>query len=240
MLALPAEALGARCVTVIPARGGSRGIPRKNVRPVGGIPLIGRTVRAARSAQHAGPVFVSTDDAEIAATATRYGALVIERPASLGGDAASSESALLHAIGEMRSAGMAPNELVFLQCTSPFTTAEQIDRVILERRRLNAGSALSVVDDHAFLWRIDGSGFAAGINHDHLQPRQRRQDRPPQFRENGAIYVIDVAALERHGTRFAQPIVVVPVEGAGCGLEIDEPADLQIADAIAAVGEVQP
>lgn len=89
------------CLAVIPARGGSKGVPRKNVRPLAGKPLIGHTIEAARSAKRIDRVVVSTDDAEIAAVARGFGAEVVIRPAELASDTASSESAVLHALDEL-------------------------------------------------------------------------------------------------------------------------------------------
>ncbi|WP_235018115.1 cytidylyltransferase domain-containing protein, partial [Thermomonospora echinospora] len=86
---------------VIPARGGSKGIPRKNLAPVGGRPLVVRAVDAAVAAPHVDVVVVSTDDAEIAGVAAAAGARIVTRPADLSGDTASSESALLHALDEL-------------------------------------------------------------------------------------------------------------------------------------------
>ena len=83
-------------VAIIPARGGSKGVPRKNVRRVGGVARVARAVAAARAAASVDRVVVSTDDPEIAAVAEEWGAQVIARPADLAGDTASSESAVLH------------------------------------------------------------------------------------------------------------------------------------------------
>lgn len=106
---------------IIPARGGSKGIPRKNLRRVGGIPLIGRAVLAAKGSRWVQQVFVSTEDAEIAVVAQQYGADVIWRPADLATDTASSESVLLHALDEIeRKWAKQVDVLVFIQCTSPF------------------------------------------------------------------------------------------------------------------------
>ena len=92
---------GKKVIAVIPARGGSKGVPRKNVRDVAGKPLIAWTVEAALCAKCVDTVAVSTDDAEIASVAERYGARVVRRPAEISGDEASSESALLHALQKL-------------------------------------------------------------------------------------------------------------------------------------------
>lgn len=220
-------------IAVVPARGGSVGVPRKNLRLVGGVPLVGRTIAAAHSAQRVGDVFVSTDDDDIARVASRFGATIIRRPHHLAGAAASSESALLHALDALQTAGITPTHLVMLQCTSPFTTGADIDRVVATLISGRAQSAFTVVPDHGFLWRIGADGCAQGINHDHTGERQRRQDLPPQYRETGAIYAMEVAAFRATGRRFCGAVLAVPVDSPP--LEIDDEADLKTADALASM-----
>ena len=108
---------------IIPARGGSKGVPRKNTLPLGGRPLIVWTIEAARRSRFIDEVFVSTDDPEIAEIAENHGASVIARPQRISGDSASSEEALLHAISTNEKCGRA-DIIVFLQCTAPLTATE--------------------------------------------------------------------------------------------------------------------
>src|SRR4051812_12992965 len=107
-----------RVVAVIPARAGSKGIPGKNLRTVGGRSLVRRAVESARAARLVDGVVVSTDGDDIAAEAVAAGARVVRRPAELAGDEASSESALLHTLEELRAVGDEPEVLLFLQATS--------------------------------------------------------------------------------------------------------------------------
>ena len=207
---------------MIPARGGSKGIPGKNLQPVGGVPLIGRTVAAARASARVGRVVVSTDDDAIAAVAEEHGAEVVRRPAAIAGDTASSESALLHALDVLEQQGPLPERLVFLQCTSPFTHAAQIDRVLAALDTPGINSSFAVAPWHGFLWRSDGRG----INHDPQQPRQRRQDLEPSFLETGAIYAMATASFQANGSRFCAPWQPVVIDDSGP--EIDTPADLAL------------
>ena len=223
-------------VAIILARGGSKGIPGKNLRPVGGVSLIGRSVRAARASALVERVYVSTDSAEIAAEALRHGARVIDRPADLSGDSASSEIGWLHAqeiiAQDCAAQGIAaPDRLVFLQCTSPFTTGADIDRCLGVMRDQGCDCALSVIADHSFLWGLDAQGRGQGMNHDHLSQRKRRQDLPPQFRENGAIYCVDAAAFARTGQRFCGPVALCEVDHPA--VEIDTIADLELCSLLA-------
>ncbi|MGA0532050.1 cytidylyltransferase domain-containing protein [Hansschlegelia sp. KR7-227] len=220
-----------RCVAVIPARGGSKGLPRKNLRPLGGLPLVARTIAAAKAARRVDAVYVSTDDAEIAAAARAAGAGIIERPAEISGDAASSEAALLHALDVLEGGGSgAVGTLVFLQCTSPFTGADEIDACVAALGSEGVVCSFTAAPDHGFLWTTGAAGEAVGVNHDHTAPRKRRQDLPPQFRETGAVYAMDAAAFRAAGSRFCGKAAIVPTGGPP--IEIDDAADLALATAI--------
>ena len=207
-------------IAIIPARGGSKGIPGKNLRRVGGVPLVARTIHAALSAPSVDRVLVSTDSAEIAEVARRAGAQVIDRPAELSGDAASSESALLHAL---ESCEEEPELTVFLQCTSPFTSADDIERAI-QRVRGGADVAFAVVPSHAFLWKAGPDGGLIGINHDSAV-RLRRQDLDPEWRETGAFYVMRTSGFRAAGHRFFGRVEGVETESR-LALDIDDTDDL--------------
>ena len=209
-------------LAVIPARGGSKGIPGKNLQHVGGLSLVARSVRAALASRRVERVVVSTDDDAIAAEAQAHGAEVVRRPAAIAGDTASSESALLHVLDTLEQQGPLPPQLVFLQCTSPFTTSAQIDRVLAALEDPNINSAFAVAPWHGFLWRGDGRG----INHDPQQPRQRRQDLEPAFLETGAIYAMATPTFRQSGSRFCAPWQPVVIDDSGP--EIDTPADLAL------------
>jgi len=217
------------CLAIIPARGGSKGVPRKNVLPLCGKPLIAWNIEAARQARHIERVAVSTDDAEIAEVSRRWGAEIIWRPAKISGDMASSEAALLHALEHLaETEDYRPELLVFLQCTSPLTAPEDIDGTIEALNSEAADSAVAVVDFHYFLWRTGPDGEAEGINHD-KSVRLLRQQRERQFLETGAIYVMRTAGFIEHRHRFfgRTAMHVTPVERR---LEIDEPVDFKVAE----------
>jgi YrbI family 3-deoxy-D-manno-octulosonate 8-phosphate phosphatase len=220
-----------KSLAIIPARGGSKGIPRKNIAPIGGKPLVAWTIEAAQGARNIERVVVSTDDPEIAQIARNFGAEVVHRPAEISGDTASSESALLHVLEELeQSQRYRPELLVFLQCTSPLTTAQDIEGTISALREADADSALSVAPFHHFLWRPDGRGSSIGINHD-KSFRPRRQDREPEYVETGAVYVMNTDGFRTARHRFfgKTATFVVPAERA---IEIDEPRDLIIAETL--------
>ncbi len=217
-------------LAIIPARGGSKGIPRKNIRPLAGKPLIAYNIEQARRSRYISRLVVSTDDAEIAAVAQRFGAEVVWRPAEISGDTASSESALLHVLEHLqKTEGYQPDLLVFLQCTSPLTLAEDIDGTIQALMDQGADSALAVIPFHYFLWKLDGEE-AVGINHD-KHHRPLRQERQPQYLESGAVYVMRVPGFLQARHRFfgKTALYVMPAERR---LEIDDPVDFQIAEVL--------
>ncbi|NLT53085.1 MAG: acylneuraminate cytidylyltransferase [Actinomycetales bacterium] len=219
-------------VAVIPARGGSKGVPLKNLAEVGGMPLVARAVRACSEATRVDVVAVSTDDPRIAEVATEAGARTVTRPAELAGDLASSESAVLHALDVLTGdLGARPEVTVLVQCTSPFIDPADLDGAIARVVDGSADVVLSGTETHEFLWR-PGEDGAEGVNHD-VHHRPRRQDRGVEYRETGAFYVMRTAGLREGGHRFFGRIEVWPVP-ARHALEIDEPADLDLARSLAA------
>ena len=224
-------------VAVIPARGGSKGVPGKNLRRVGGVSLITRAVRTALAARSITEVCVSTDDERIATEARAAGGVVIDRPAQLSGDTATSESALLHALGVLTGDGRTVDVVVFLQCTSPFVAPSDLDAAVGLVLTDEADSVFSAVDNHAFLWRPDGDRVV-GVNHD-ASRRQRRQDRAPEYRETGGFYAFRADRFAAVGHRFFDRTAVVTVPEL-TSLEIDTEADLAVASALAPVLDPRP
>ena len=223
-------------IAIIPARGGSKGIKNKNLQHVGGIPLVARTILACKHSRMVDEVYVSTDNSKIARVAIAYGAKVIERPSELALDATSSESVLLHALQELENQNIRPQTILFAQCTSPFITQADIDGVLGLLQ--NHDSALTVTDNHAFIWRRDSSGNAIGINHDSAV-RLPRQQLAPEFRETGAVYGMNIEQFRKSGHRFFGRIGMyeVPTERS---MEIDEPEDLQLANVLELQGKSLP
>ncbi|WP_106397544.1 acylneuraminate cytidylyltransferase [Actinocorallia populi] len=216
-----------RVVCVIPARGGSKGVPGKNLARVGGVPLVVRAVGAARRAGSVEEVLVSTDDTAIAAAAREAGARVVERPAGLSGDAATSESALLHALGTLPER---PEVTVFLQCTSPFVDPADLDAAVREVLDGASDVVFSALETHEFQWSRGEDGLS-GVGHS-AAFRPRRQDRAPHYRETGAFYVMRTDGLVEHGHRFFGRIGVRAVPAAHA-VEVDTPEDLAVARALA-------
>jgi len=224
-------------LAVIPARGGSKGVPGKNLAPVGGIPLVARAVRECVAAKHVTHVVVSTDDPSIAEVARSAGAEIVLRPAGIAGDTATSEAAVLHAMDAHQAAhgGLPVDVVLLVQCTSPFITSEEIDGVAARVIADGADTAHTVAPFHGFVWREDteAADGAYGVNHDKAG-RPRRQDRPQEFLETGTAYAMRAEGFRAHGHRFFGRTVMVRTDPARV-LEIDEPGDLVRARALAPI-----
>lgn len=214
-------------LVVVPARGGSAGVPLKNLQQVGGSSLVARAVRSAAAAPAVTDVVVSTDHAEIAREGTLHGARVVERPADLAGGTASSESAVLHVLDELAAQGAPdPAVTVLLQATSPFVDPADLDAAVRQVLDGRHDVVVAVSPTHDFQWRLDADGpVPVGHTTDH---RPRRQDRAPHFRETGAFYVMRTAGLREHGTRFFGSVGLQAV-APEWAIEIDEPRDLWLA-----------
>ena len=213
-------------VAIIPARGGSKGILDKNLQPVHGIPLVARAVRSAVAAVHIDQVYVSTDSSRIASVAEANGAKVINRPASISGDEASSESAILHALDDIKDADV----VAFIQCTSPFIDPHDLDKACRMVSEGEADVVFSGVEDHGFRWEERDGSFHP-IGHD-AASRPRRQDLAPRVMETGAFYVFREKGLRDSGSRFHGTISAVRV-GRREALEIDSAEDLSLARELA-------
>ncbi|HKX78284.1 MAG TPA: acylneuraminate cytidylyltransferase [Novosphingobium sp.] len=221
---MPAEILA-----VIPARGGSKGIPRKNLRVVGGRPLVAHAIIAAQAAKRVSRVVVTTDDDEIARVSEAYGATVIRRPAELASDTASSEDALLHALEVLeREEGYDPDAILLIQCTSPLTTPDDIDGTAGALLDGGADTSVAVAPFHYFLWSRDDTGESVAINHEKSK-RLMRQQRRPEYIETGAVYAMRVAGFREARHRFFGRTALheTPSENR---LEIDDPVDLELAE----------
>jgi N-acylneuraminate cytidylyltransferase len=221
-------------LAIIPARGGSKGIPRKNVRPVLGIPLLAHSIVHARESASVTRIVVSTDDAEIAEVARRYGSEVVARPPELSGDTATSESALLHVLDHLRSTeGYEPELVVFLQATSPLRPPGAVEAAIGQLRDRGADSLFSASPVHGFVWRIH-DGRLSSISYDYRN-RPRRQDIGEDVVENGSIYIFKTQLLRELGNRLGGKIEVFRMDPLD-SFQVDEPGDLELMERLAVAG----
>ena len=220
-------------VAIIPARGGSKGILDKNLQPVHGVPLVARAVRSAVAAVQIDQVYVSTDSSRIASVAEANGAKVINRPATLSGDEASSESAILHALDEIGDADV----VAFIQCTTPFIEPLEIDRACRMIKSGEFDSVFSGSEDHSFRWLETERGIYSPEGHS-LEQRTRRQDLGTAIIETGAFYVFKAENLRIYGSRFHGRVGSV-VTSKRNALQIDTAEDLNIARQLASQDSVR-
>lgn len=213
-------------VSVIPARGGSKAIPKKNIIPFLGQPLISYTIHQSIESKTIDKTYVSTDDDRISNISRKAGAEVINRPDKLARDTSSTEEALLHAIESIPDT---PEIIVLLQCTSPLRQEGDIDEAIQLVTNEGYDSVLSCCEDHSFYWTYDNDS-AKAVNYD-PSDRKRRQDLDRWYQENGSIYVMKREILKREQCRLGGSIGIhkMPKE---MSFEIDTPEDYRIVESI--------
>ncbi len=170
-------------LAVIPARGGSKGIPRKNLRILAGKPLIWYIISAARKAKSVDRVVVTTEDEEIALVARRFGADVVQRPPELAGDAVPLDPVVDHAVREVEASGFKPDIVLTLQPTSPLLKPESIDKAVEILAGGEAETVISVIDRTHLYWTVDEQGRYKPL----YKERLNRQYLPPLYQETGGI-----------------------------------------------------
>jgi spore coat polysaccharide biosynthesis predicted glycosyltransferase SpsG/CMP-N-acetylneuraminic acid synthetase len=207
---------------MVPARGGSRGLPRKNMRLLGGKPLLWWVVDAAAAAVPSERVVVVTDDDEIDALACAKGVRVIREPTTTG--RATLDDVALRAAADLAAFGAKASDILLtVQPTCPFLQSARIGEAVAALHH-GAGSVITVVEDRHLGWRL----AADGQPKPEYEARVNRQQLPPQFRETGAVIGCRIGALQQHGTRILPPIRLIEVDKIEA-LDIDDFHDWAIA-----------
>ncbi len=177
-------------IALITARGGSKGLPRKNILELSGLPLIAWTIKAAQQARSIDAVYVSTEDDEIATVSRGFGAEVIVRPDELAQDASGSEPVIAHALMELVQQGVVVHRVCLLQPTSPMRSHSHIDEAFTRLENKGAHCVLSVFEPShsaAKAYQLKSDGSITGLLFDDA-PYTPRQTLPVTYQPNGAIY----------------------------------------------------
>lgn len=213
-------------LVIIPARGGSKGIPRKNLRPLAGMPLIYYAINAALNAKTVDEVVVTTDDDEISLFAERFGAKVLRRPQELANDASTLDPVIVHAVKSTEDLQNKMYDIVVtIQPTSPLLKASDIDAALTNFSDPAVDTVISVVDDRHLCW---------GVNKGRPTPRYsnrvNRQQLPENYKETGAIIACSRSQIMT-GTRIGKNVAlhVMPHERS---FDIDSIADLYLCEAM--------
>ena len=228
------EMKSGKFLSIIPARGGSRGIIRKNVTPLAGKPLLAWTIEASLSANCIDYTYVSSDDTEILEVAAGYGAKCIVRPESCSNDEASSESVISHFISSLEAQSLSYKYIVLLQPTSPLRTSSDIDNAIKAFcEDENSTALISVFEpDHSVLkaFVVNKKGYLQGIRNNE-EPFMRRQDLPKSYMPNGAIYIVNLDEFIENEKLFTKNTMYY-LMSTEKSLDIDDIEDIKKAEAL--------
>jgi CMP-N,N'-diacetyllegionaminic acid synthase len=233
----PASAAKPSVLAIIPARGGSKGIIRKNLRELLGKPLLQYPIDTARQSQYIDRIVVSTDDPEIGALAEQLGVEVVWRPAEMATDTALVIDAIRYTISYLQARGYAPAVVTLLEATSPIRRVDDLDRAIAAVLTDGADTAATFHETEVSpnrLWKVDEAAGTAGPYLEGAQPFLPRQQQPKAYQLNGQIYAFSTAILAANPTAISiiQGRVAPIVTPRAMAIDIDEEFDLLIAEQV--------
>jgi CMP-N-acetylneuraminic acid synthetase len=220
---------GKTILAIIPARGGSRRLPQKNLKLLGKKPLIAHTVQAAKKCRLIDRVLVNTDDPAIAGTAAKFRAQVMDRPKKLAKDGVHTTPVILYTLQQLKAnEDYAPDLIVMLQPTTPLRSADDIEQAIKTFYKKKASSVVSVYQDSPY-WHLQEKRGQVKPVLGWAPLLKQSQKLPAAYRPNGAIYISTPGALKKHGG-FYQKNMALYVMPAQRSIDIDEEIDLQFAN----------
>ena len=222
---------GKTFLAIIPARGGSKRLPRKNILDLAGKPLIAWTIEAGLKSNYIDKVLVTSDDTEILMVAERFGAEIIERPAELASDTATSFDAIQHAID---SESKKYDFIILLQPTSPLRTEKHIAEAIELLEHKKADAIISVCEmDHSPLWSntLPEDGNMEDFLSDEVK-NKRSQDLDEYYRLNGAIYICKTEKLVENKGFLIDNNIYSYIMNRNSSVDIDEEIDFFLAQAL--------
>lgn len=216
-----------KILTVIPARGGSKGVPRKNIKLLGGLPLLVYTLKTAEKLSGIlAKIVVSTEDKEIAEVAEKYGGEIVERPPELAEDHTKSEPVLTHALEVLEKSGDRYDGVLLLSPTNPFRNPRFIKEAVDLFSTSGFDTIIGLKPVYKYSYDVKETGEAVPL----YEKRANRQERKPTWLENGALYLSD-AELIRKGQIFGPRIGYVKMDDLS-SINIDEPIDFLHAEAV--------
>lgn len=210
-----------KILTIIPARGGSKGVPGKNIKDFAGKPLIVHSIEHALQSKLVNDIYVSTDDHKIAEISRKAGAKIVWRPDEISGDTATTESAIEHALTEISSK---PDIVVLLQATSPIRPQDAVQGALKKFIKEKNDSLLSISPTHRFFWRINNNKTIAEYDYINRPRRQDMKIEDIRYVENGSLYIFTRKNFEKLGNRLGGKIGYVIFDEKYSG-EIDSEID---------------
>lgn len=214
-----------RVLAIIPARGGSKGIPKKNLVDLCGKPLVQWTIDAAKEAKSIRDIVLTSDSREILDTGCNQGVRLLLREPELAQDDTPTE-AVIKDVLDRHVTDFDPHILLLLQPTSPIREPKHIDEAVAMLVRENLDSVVSVVESHSMLWRMSGYKAQPRAMYD-VANRQRRQDMGDQYEENGSIYVFTIDHWGSMGNRAGGKVGLYVMPGQ-TRIQIDSLSDLDL------------
>jgi len=214
-------------LAIVPARGGSKRLPGKNIVPFGGRPLLTWSIALARQLGSVVSCVVSTEDAATAVVARQAGAIVIDRPAALAGDESSIIEVLIHAAESVRSRGVSFDGVMLLQPTNPLRPIEVVEHAIHRFMLESCDSLVSVSRRQLKLGRVVDGRFVP----DYVFGTQSRHA-PAIFYENGLLYLTKTSTLLEGRSLTGDRVLAFETERPFDDVDIDEPIDLVVGEAI--------
>lgn len=218
---------------IVPARGGSKGLPKKNIRLLDGQPLLTYSVRAGLESKYVDDVIVSSEDNEILEIAKKCGANVLKRPDELATDTASAELLIKHVIEAQLEKGVSYRYAILLQPTSPLRTSAHVDQAFEKLLSENASSLISVVEYEYTPFKcfvINKDNTLQGL-FNNATPFMNRQELPPCYLSNGAIYIFETEKFIRNMSFYQEPCVPFIMNKLE-SIDIDTLSDLEEAERV--------
>jgi CMP-N-acetylneuraminic acid synthetase len=222
-----------KILAIIPARGNSKGLPQKNIKPLLNKPLISWTIQAAQKSKYLDKIVVSTDSVKIAKISVNYKTEILKRPAKLATDKSLVIKTIFNVLEQLKDRKYNPNIVVLLQPTSPFRTTADIDAAIKLFIKYRCESVIGVCEvEHSPYWHLK-------IERRFLKPvfslkylKHRRQDLPKTFRPNGSIFIASPKTIHKYKS-FYTPKTIAYIMSVEKSIDIDNEQDFVLAETLA-------